>query len=402
MEGDEVLQQTIEIPEDVKELVHHFDVVGFFLVGSILSHQIQQCLLLVLLQQGIHHIDGQVFYRCTCLTCLPSGIGCKLCADSCPILFAEGFLACLDGYTLEHLELSCPSRIDRSGEVEYILSGNAGNRISSDFFTLGREVFTTDGFDTGSLYIECQRAVRREASQLITHEEVLHLAVQSLISCNDGIGLVAERSRNFGCTPVGISLQVGVELLDLWSCHALYTTSVHGAACLGDSGGDGIDFFCIVAAGRGDDTIAIEAGLGKNGRNICRICQRDARFVLTQIGQNLLGCLAQLQPFFVFYIDFIDADRILSFQQQVRILEHLGNPLGNTYHVVDTNLAIRIKVHVSQTLFIDFQSLDGARQYRPHLGVQLVEVSNVLSRRYSHSGTSANVVKLPFVLFVSF
>ena len=41
MECDEVLQQSVEISEDMQELIHHFDVVSFFLVSCILSHQIK-------------------------------------------------------------------------------------------------------------------------------------------------------------------------------------------------------------------------------------------------------------------------------------------------------------------------------------------------------------------------
>ena len=74
MESDEVSQQAVKISENVQELVHHFNVVGFFFVSSILCNQIQQSLLLVLLQQSIDYIECQVFDRCTCFTGFPSRI----------------------------------------------------------------------------------------------------------------------------------------------------------------------------------------------------------------------------------------------------------------------------------------------------------------------------------------
>ena len=215
VESDEVLQQAIEITENVQELVHHFNVVGFFLIRCILSHEVVQGLLLVLLQQLVHGGDGEVFYRCTGLAALPSGIGCKLGADSCPFFFRKGLLTGRDGHAFQHLELSCPSRVDRSGKIHRCLAGDAGNRIGCNLVSLHREVFSADGFDARSLYIERHGAVGRELGQLVTHKEVLHLGIQCLISCNHGIGLVTERCRYFGSTPIRVSLELGIELLDL-------------------------------------------------------------------------------------------------------------------------------------------------------------------------------------------
>ena len=226
-----------------------------------------------MLQHFINLFNCQFFNRCTCLGCFPSCISRKASSNCHPIGFCQRLLIRCNGSLFHCLELISPSWIDDCCQIQFFLTCDTSNRISCNFIFLYRKVFCTDGFDTRSLYIQCLSAVRRESSQTTTQEEILHLSIQSLISSNHCISLVTEWCFHLGYTPIGICLQISIELFQLSTSYTHFSASVHSTSCASYCSSNNFLFCSIVCAGHCNYTITIVTGLCKNGCNVCSICQ---------------------------------------------------------------------------------------------------------------------------------
>ena len=93
MESNIVLNQTIEVPVNMKELIYHVYVRGILCKGSILSDKFEQCFLSALLKQTSYLIYSKSFRSCTSLRGLPCCIILELRTDSSPVLLAQYRLA---------------------------------------------------------------------------------------------------------------------------------------------------------------------------------------------------------------------------------------------------------------------------------------------------------------------
>ena len=105
MKGHKVSHESVEVAEDVEELVHHVDVGSLFCKSCILSDEVEKGSLLVLLDEFLDCIKAESLDSSACLSSLPACIGSELRAYSSPVCLCEHCLA-LECDCLDKIELS--------------------------------------------------------------------------------------------------------------------------------------------------------------------------------------------------------------------------------------------------------------------------------------------------------
>ena len=122
-QSHEVSEKPVEITENIKCLVYRLDVASLFGESCILGHKGKKSLLCILFSKFLQGIKSQGLYSFTLLCTLPRHICCELASYSIPILLNEDLLvSCRCRYHC--IELSCPSRIYRSRQINLRLAVN--------------------------------------------------------------------------------------------------------------------------------------------------------------------------------------------------------------------------------------------------------------------------------------
>ena len=181
--------------------------------------------------------------------------------------------------------------------------------------------------------------------------------------------------------------------------NALDAASVGGGADRRDTFDERLERILFSRSGS-DDAVAVELRVGEDLHLVGGI--RNADFVLLEleVGENLLRGILQGGAFRILRIEGIERNDRISLEQEVGILDDLGEPLGRCDDLVDADLAVAVGVEVGEALRIKFEPRHRAAEHRPELAVEFAEMGDVLAAGNLHPDLSANGSERPLVAVV--
>ena len=181
--------------------------------------------------------------------------------------------------------------------------------------------------------------------------------------------------------------------------HALDAAAVgRGTDLGGDLADQGREALVVSGRGRGDDAVAVEKGLGEDPDIVGGVFQVDGILLQPEVGKNLLGGSEKGRAVGVLRIELREREEALSVEQQVRMLDDAGQPLGRRDDLVDTDFAVSVAVDQLQGLLVELQSVDRAAQDSPELAVELAEADDILAAGNLDADRPADRGEIPLVL----
>ena len=148
-EGDVVAEELIEPAVEVQEFIDLGNRVGLFFQGLVGFDQLEQRLLVVFLEDGIHGLEAERFDLSAGLGAAPGGVGTEFGQHGIPLRLVDSLgigIIDIEGQGADCRDGSLPGRVDRI-VGEHAVCVGAGQRIGGDLLPFRCQVIAADGGD---------------------------------------------------------------------------------------------------------------------------------------------------------------------------------------------------------------------------------------------------------------